>query len=103
MSCEVGPGSLATIRMPSICGRAAVSAALAGASAIVCFEHVARGFQDDRHSLVDGLIERRAGSSLMAATAERLGQGCRIEPAVTCADTDLGARAVLAEEDNQRA
>ena len=30
MSCEVGPGSLATTRMPSICGRAALSASLRG-------------------------------------------------------------------------
>src|SRR5262245_39077232 len=89
MSCEVGPGSFATTRMPSICGRGGLSRAGVAASATVRFEHAPSLCQYRHNGRVDRLVDSRARGTGVAAAAERFGQRGRVQAAVTGADTDL--------------
>src|SRR6188472_335294 len=101
MSCDVGPGSFATTRMPSTCGRAGLSVSRVAASATIRAEHPACLVQHQRHRPVERLVQSGASGSGVTAATERHGQGGRVEAAVAGTNADLGSLLVLAEQDHE--
>ena len=91
MSCDVGPGSLATTSTPS---SGTLSANCRG-------EHPAGHGQHRLDGLVDGQVERRSGCPRMAAAAETPGQRGGVLATLLGTHADLGALTGLAEEDHQ--
>src|SRR3954454_17835841 len=90
MSCEVGPGSLATTRTPS-----SDSATLA--------KHGSCRGEHLRDGLIDGRIHRAARGACVPSAAEAAGQHSRVRAPWPSALAQLRPCAVLAEHDHDLA
>ena len=86
MSCEVGPGSLATTMMPS---------ALACGSATALVERPTRSLEHRGIAWAIGQRHGGAGRACVPAATEDAGEHGRVRAALAGADADLGPLAVL--------
>src|SRR4051794_4395709 len=90
MSCDVGPGSLATTSTPSI-------------DSATLDEHRAGRDQNLFHGVLDRQLHRRTGRPRVATATKTAGQHGRVRSAGPRAHTDLGTCRALAEDDHDLA